>query len=88
MDTLYLEQSGRGVKLTIKSPSGTEVKDILNFTVVPINIIGTITYNHMCLEGAGLCLAQEQLCAELLRFIESHHIERSAFQIQTHPVTP
>jgi hypothetical protein len=61
MDTLYLEKSGLGVKLTIKSPSGTEVKDILNFTVVPLDIIGTTTYNFMCLEGAGLCLAEEQL---------------------------
>jgi hypothetical protein len=59
METLYLEQNGRGVKLTIQPPSGSEVKDILNFIVVPINIIETTTYSLLCLEGAGICLTEE-----------------------------
>jgi len=88
MDTLYLEQSGLGVKLTIQPPSDSEVKGILIFIVVPKNIIGTTPYNHMCLEGAGLCLAEKQLCARLVRFNESHHLERSAFRLDTHTLTP
>jgi hypothetical protein len=48
-----------GTKLAIQPPSGSEIKDILNFIVVAINIIGTTIYNHMCLEGAGLCLGEE-----------------------------
>jgi hypothetical protein len=45
VDTPYLEKSSRDVKLTIQSLSGSEVKDNLNLIVVPVNIIGTTTYN-------------------------------------------
>ena len=48
-------------------PCGFEVKDILNLIVFPINIIGTTTYNHTCLDGAGLSVA-EQFRTKLLSF--------------------
>jgi hypothetical protein len=79
-----MEQSCRGVKLNVEPPSGSEVKDILNLTVVPISLIGTTTYKCMCLDGARLSLTEEQLCAKLVRFNESHHFEQSAFQLHTH----
>jgi hypothetical protein len=82
-----MEQSGRSVKLTIQPPSGSEVKDILNLTVVPINLIGTTTYKRMCLDGAELSLTEEQLGEKLVRFNESHHLERSAFRLHTHTHT-
>jgi hypothetical protein len=88
MDTLYLDKIWRSLKLTIQPPSGSEVKDILNVIAVQLNIIETAAYNNMCLEGAGLCLAEEQLCAKLLRFNESLHLERGAFRLHTHTLTP
>lgn len=76
------------MKLIIQLPSGSEVKDILNLVVVPINIIRTTTYNHMCLDAKGLSLTEEQLCAKLLGFNESHQLERSTFRLLAHTLTP